>query len=387
LTLAPAASMEKIKLHIQPYRLDFAVPFRTARGVQRQREGWLVRAEDNRGSHGWGEAAPLPGFGTEDMKAAEKALAGLKSYVERAVPPESPSGVDLLLSRALHGSPPVPAARHGVETALLDLLAVRTAVPLARLFHDKPAEEVECNATLGLLSPEQAARAAAGAVAAGYKTIKLKAGTDDPRTDLTRLSMVRESVGRGVRLRVDANGSWSPEQALERLVSWQELGLEYVEQPLARGREEELLELARSSCVPLAADESASDPQSVARLLNGDKPSIAVLVLKPMALGGLWPTWELAEKARQRGVDVVVTTMLEGAVGRMAALHLAAAIQGGLPVERRRACGLATGQMLAQDHPPGDRVLPLPDAPRMKLPTEGGLGFQPAFKRPANSSL
>ncbi|MDH4249314.1 MAG: hypothetical protein OEW39_16025, partial [Deltaproteobacteria bacterium] len=97
-----------------------------------------------------------------------------------------------------------------------------------------------------------------------------------------------------------------------------------------------------------------------------EQSGVALLILKPLALGGLWRAWSLAHRAHLAGLGVVVTTLLEGAVGRTGALHLASALRGDprlqSPGMEPPACGLATGELLAQD------FLEAPE-----LPLQGGL--------------
>jgi O-succinylbenzoate synthase len=170
---------------------------------------------------------------------------------------------------------------------------------------------------------------------------------EDLQSEIARVSAVREaldSLGPGGRIRVDANGAWSVEEALDRLRALDSAagGLEYAEQPCAAV--EELAEL-RARCaqagvdVLIAADESirrAADPLRVASLHAAD-----LVVMKVQPLGGVRACLALAEKI---GLPVVVSSALESSVGLGAGLALAGALPD-LPF----ACGLGTAQLLAQD--------------------------------------
>src|SRR5262249_37432795 len=134
--------------------------------------------------------------------------------------------------------------------------------------------------------------------------------------------------------RLDANGAWQRDEALWRLQELAPLEIELCEQPTTdlRGLEQ--------AAVPIAADElCASDPEAALERAR-------VVVLKPMALGGVLAALDLARRAVRRGLQVVVTTSLEGAIGRAAAAHLAAAV---LALGPQPAAGLATGRLLAED--------------------------------------
>ncbi len=141
------------------------------------------------------------------------------------------------------------------------------------------------------------------------------------------MGAVRDAMGPDARIRIDANGGWSVEQAVEAIAALRDAGLEYVEQPVATV--EELAAVRRRVDVPIAADESirrVEDPLRVVRLGAAD---IAVLKVQP--LGGVRACLRLAE---QIGIPVVVSSALESSVGIAAGVALAAALPE-LPVRLR----------------------------------------------------
>lgn len=216
--------------------------------------------------------------------------------------------------------------RAGIEAARQGLpRTVRRTIPV--------------NVTIPVVTPEQAA----GLVAAsgGCTTAKVKVA--DPRSqlrdDCARVEAVRAALGDAGRIRVDANGAWEPQQAIEAIRELDAAagGLEYVEQPCPDV--EGLARVRRGVEVPVAADESvrrASDPLAVARAGAAD-----LLVLKAQPLGGVVRTLELADGA---GLPVVVSSALDTSVGIGVATQLA----GALP-ELDHACGLATLELFRSD--------------------------------------
>ncbi|WP_265520533.1 o-succinylbenzoate synthase [Oerskovia flava] len=208
------------------------------------------------------------------------------------------------------------------------------------------------------------ARAAAIVTASGgCRTAKVKVAQRDPdgpggleplAAEIERLEAVRDALGPGGRIRIDANGAWTSTEALARLRHLDRAsgGLEYVEQPCATVPE--LAAVRRATHVPVAADESirrAEDPFAVVRAEAAD-----VVVLKVQPLGGVRACLDLTE---QIGLPVVVSSALESSVGLAAGLALAAALP-----ELPFACGLATSQLLVDDvvdHPllPVDGEIPV----------------------------
>jgi O-succinylbenzoate synthase len=201
--------------------------------------------------------------------------------------------------------------------------------------------EVAVNSTIPAVGPEQAwAMARDG----GCATAKVKVAEPGGNLadDLARVEAVRDALGPDGRVRVDANGGWSVDDALRAIRALDRFDLEYFEQPCRTVTELADLRrrLARSDrAVPIAADESirrAADPYRVAEL---DAADIAVLKVQP--LGGVRACLEIAERI---GLPVVVSSALETSIGLRAGLALAAALPD-LPY----ACGLNTASLLAAD--------------------------------------
>ena len=180
--------------------------------------------------------------------------------------------------------------------------------------------------------------------AAGCRTAKVKVAEPGQTLadDLARVEAVRDALGPGGRVRVDANGAWTVDQAMVALRSLSRFDLEYAEQPCRTV--EELADLRRRLAraglnVLVAADESirrADDPLRVVALEAAD---IAVLKVQP--LGGVQAGLAMAERI---GLPVVVSSALESSVGLRAGLALAAALP-----ELPYACGLNTGALLTDD--------------------------------------
>ena len=200
---------------------------------------------------------------------------------------------------------------------------------------------IEVNSTIPAVGPELAF---ARARAAGCRTAKVKVAEPGGSLadDLARVEAVRDALGSVGRVRVDANGGWSVDQAESAIRQLSRFDLEYVEQPCCTVEELAGLRrrLARAGVdVLIAADESirrAEDPLRVARLAAAD-----VAVLKVQPLGGVRAALKIAERI---GLPVVVSSALETSIGLRAGLALAAALP-----ELPYACGLNTAALLAGD--------------------------------------
>jgi O-succinylbenzoate synthase len=198
-------------------------------------------------------------------------------------------------------------------------------------------DRVPVNCTVPAVGPEQAAEIVRRS---GCTTAKVKVAERGQvlADDLMRVEAVRDALGPSGRVRVDANGAWTVDDARIAINTLDAIaGLEYVEQPCATV--EDLAELRKAIDIPIAADESirrASDPMRVAQLEAAD---IAVLKVQP--LGGVRACLRIAE---QLGLPVVVSSAVESSVGLAAGLALAAALP-----ELPYACGLGTTSLLQGD--------------------------------------
>ena len=196
--------------------------------------------------------------------------------------------------------------------------------------------EIPVNVTVPAVGPDRAAQIVR---VGGCRTAKVKVAEPGQTEgdDLARVEAVRDALGPGGRLRIDANGGWDVDTAVRMLKLLDRYELEYAEQPCRTV--EELAQVRRRQHVPVAADESirrAEDPLRVARLEAAD---IAVLKVQP--LGGVRACLRIAEEI---GLPVVVSSALETSVGIAAGVALAAALP-----ELPYACGLATVQLLRSD--------------------------------------
>jgi o-succinylbenzoate synthase len=346
-------------MNVDPFSLPLSSPLATARETISQRSGFVVRY-DHRSETGVGEATPLPGW-TESVDDCRRGLDDATAVAAEG------GHTDILLSL---DAASVPAARHGFATALLDADAKADGVSLYQWFDaDRQCDRVPVNATVGDGSPAETADAVEQAVDAGYDCCKLKVGKQTVDEDVERVRAVRERVGDDVTLRADANGAWSRDQAADAFERLAPLDVAYVEQPLPA---DDLTGHAalRGTGVGVALDESLVD-RRVDSVLDADAAD--VLILKPMVLGGPGNAHTLALRAREQGVEPVVTTTIDAVVARLAALHVAAAVPD------IGACGLATGDRLAADLA-SDPTTVTDGA--MSVPQATGLGLDPAEVNP-----
>lgn len=356
--------MNGLRVTTIPYEVPFRRPFTTARSTYQTRRGWFVRVHDAEGREGFGEVAPLPDFGTEEHQQAGQFLERLSN--EGLSLPDSDDWDDLTAALAAGGltHAELPSTYAGLELALLDRAARARGMSLARYMAPGAHERQPVQRLLVETDLEALATEAMTLVGSGYSTLKLKVGVGSLAQDFERVRTVRAAVGNHVRIRLDANGAWSPLEAMLVVDAFAPLGIDLFEQPIAvtdpasfaalRGRE-----------VPIAADEALVRPEVARELI--ERRAVDALVIKPMVLGGLGVALKLAGEAHRQGLRVVVTSSLDRAIGVAGALHLACALPG-----EAEPCGLATLGLFTEP----DAALPVVNG-AMALPEGPGLGIRP----------
>lgn len=340
--------------------LPLARPLDTAHGAIEAREAVLVALEDGDGRVGWGEATPLPEFGTEPFGACRGRLEALLE------------GVTSLAGGA------TPCADFAWSTAMRDLAARRDEASFARRlareagYGDDLPKAVASQALVGGATPEAVASSARARKAEGFRAFKLKlAVSPEARSlgsDLDRVAALRQVVGPDARLRLDANEAWTEDQARRALIALAPFDVDYVEQPVARDDLDALGRLAAKADVPIAADEALLHDGWRACLA---RRTVSIWIAKPAALGDLDVSLELARGVAEAGGRLVWSTLIDGALGRGVARALAAAT--GAPDEIH---GLGTGPLLAADlvaesDPVEAGNLPTPVRPGLGLTPEG----------------
>jgi len=351
------------RLELRRVELDLDPPQSNARGTWTRRTALLLELHGPSGVEGRGEASPLPEYSRDDIDGCERALASIEP--EQIAALDRRPVAELLAAAAALVPAELPAARFGLETALLDRAARWTGRPLFQLLPEPIATVAASQAPLCALLPSGepglARERARAHVRAGITTFKLKLGPGDMSgPQAATLAGLREEFGDRIALRVDANRSleratWAA--TLARLAVYR---VELVEEPLERPLPEEL---AGSPC-PIALDESlqGADLPAIERWIVRGR--VRAVVLKPTALGGFQVCLQIARLAAEAGCDAIVSHALEGPIGWAACAHLALALRS------PRAAGLWP---LAHQAAPSPPIT----GGRLSAPTAPGLGTSP----------
>ncbi len=275
--------------------------FHIAHGASDTRHNVLVTVGD-----GLGEAAPVA-YHRESAEGVTAALERWRPAIEQT---DEPGAIHALLGR-LEGS---AAARAAVDIALHDALGKRLGCSLRDLLGLQDLPLPSTSFTIAITTPEELpARVAA---AARYSILKVKLGTD---RDVEIVRTIREHAPEA-RIRVDANAGWTVEQALQIIPRMRELGVEFVEQPLAVGDIAGLEQLRHARLgLPIVADEGVRTAADIVALA----PFVDGVNIKLMKTGGIAGALAAIHTARSCGLQVMLGCMIETSLGVTAAAHLA----------------------------------------------------------------
>ncbi|HEV8439896.1 MAG TPA: muconate/chloromuconate family cycloisomerase [Methylomirabilota bacterium] len=282
----------------------------------------FARLETEDGLVGWGEAACLGGP-TWSEESPESVAAIIERYIAPWLVGRDATRIEALrleMARRVQGN---PFARAAVEMALWDLNARALGVPVHRLLGGRVRERVPLSWSLAVSGQEAEVEEAREKVALGHRIFKIKTAAGSVDDDVERVRKIRQAVGAGVSLRVDANQGWDRPTALRAIRALAAHGLDFVEQPLPRWDLEGMAQLARGVDVPIMADESCFSPHdalAIARL-----GGVSILALKLTKSAGIAGAMAVARVAEAAGLGCYVGCMIETSLGTAAYLQVALA--------------------------------------------------------------
>jgi len=329
--------MNNLQLTYTPYSAKLKKPFQTSGTTITVRRGFILILKSENKSIGIGEAVPLPEFGSETYEETEKALANLNLKLSLDL-----NNIELSIEENLNEFNNLPSLKCGLELAILKLISNEKKIPISKLLKRKQADKIFVNGVIGLEHVDKAAGSAKELLDKGFKTLKLKTGRDNFEDDFNVISEIRKIAGSEIKIRIDSNGKWNVDEAADYLNRLEQFDIEYAEQPVKDLNDFSVLK--EKTKVPLAADESIRKPEDAESAIFNK--SVSYLILKPMMTGGIIPVLNIADLAKKNGIESIVTSSFEGAIGRIGAVYSAALINNDF------AHGLATGDFFDEENVP-----------------------------------
>lgn len=314
--------IETIPIRV-PIKPELAI--RSGRGGSHIESPFLfVKVRTDEGIVGLGEVSCTPRWSGEDQFTAAHVI---NTYFAQLLVGETVDNVERLrakFSAAIAGNYFTKAA---VEMALWDILGKSQNKPVHELLGGQRRKFVPTKWSVSGVEPAKAAEIAKWVDSQGFSAMKVKVGIG-PDGDLARVLAVREAVGNGVKLGVDANGGWpTPHVAIDSIKRLHdECDIYFAEQPVPPGDHDAMAEVRRNVPVPIIVDESVwtlNDAKMLARAQAADVFSVYI-----GKAGGIGPTREIAEFAQSVGIKCTIGSNLELGVGSAAMIHLALSAPG-----------------------------------------------------------
>ncbi|MDD6357836.1 MAG: o-succinylbenzoate synthase [Bacteroidales bacterium] len=320
-------------LNFIPYTLHFKKPAGTSRGVYTTRKVWyaLLTDQENPEHFGVGECAPLPNLSCDDVPGYEAFLAEQSKRIADGGRFFDKSLTDF------------PSVMFGMETAFLHYNA--GSVCLFDNHFTRQNVGIPINGLIWMSSKEDMLEQIKRKLSAGFKCIKLKIGAIDFDEELSLIKYIRQEYSPAdIEIRVDANGAFSADTALEKLKRLSDFSLHSIEQPIRAGQWEQMAALCAETPLPIAFDEEligANTLDERIKLLDSLKPQY--IVLKPSLHGGMRGSQEWIDEARKRQIGWWITSALESNVGLNAIAQFCAAQNPQMPQ------GLGTGMLFTDN--------------------------------------
>ena len=303
-----------------PIRPQFMI--RAARGCHAVSPFLLVKIHTTEGIVGLGEVSCTPRWSGEDQVTAAHFI---HQYMAPLLEGEDPAALECLAVKLDHVVARNSFTKAALEMALWDIRGKAAGMPIYQLLGGPVRETVPTKWSVSGLEPGKSAEIAAWALDQGFRTLKVKVGIE-PDADVARVRAVRRQVGPDVRLGVDANGGWRPDEALQVIPRFYDDNVYFVEQPVSPSDVFGMADVRRGIRVPVIADESVYTEQDAAALIRAEAADVlSVYVGKA---GGIAAARRIVALAEAAGVACTVGSNLEMGVGSAAMIHLAMATAG-----------------------------------------------------------
>ena len=322
-----------MKATYKPYILNFKRPSGTSRGVMTTKETWFIKLE-NQGKTGVGECGILRGLSIDDRPDFEAKLKWVCDNIE--------FGLEKLLKELIE----FPSIQFGLETAFKSLES-EDQFQLFPSEFTKGNDSIPINGLVWMGSEAFMRTQIKEKIESGFNCIKLKIGAIDFQTELEILKSIRKEFSvSDIELRVDANGAFSPVDALEKLKRLSEYHIHSIEQPIKPKQFEAMAQLCKETPLPIALDEEligVFSTEAKQKLLKTIKPQY--IILKPSLVGGFAGSQQWINIAESLNIKWWITSALESNVGLNAISQWTYTLNSKMPQ------GLGTGSLFTNNFP------------------------------------
>ena len=314
-----------MKATYKKYILNFKSPSGTSRGIMTEKETWFLLLEEN-GKTGIGECGLLRGLSIDDRPDYEEKLQWVCQNIDL--------GKDKLWDELIE----FPSIQFGLEMAFLSLQS-KTPFELFPSAFTNGNKNIRINGLVWMGNEAFMKTQIQEKLNQGFTCIKLKIGAIDFEKELELLRYIRQHFDANtIEIRVDANGAFNSQEALEKLNQLAVFELHSIEQPIPKNNSDLMANLCKKTPIPIALDEEligVFEASEKVALLKKIQPQY--IILKPSLVGGCKGTLEWISIANSLNIDWWITSALESNIGLNAITQFTFTLQNPLPQ------GLGTG--------------------------------------------
>ena len=301
------------KIEIFKGTVYYKAPFKISLGTSEQSDEVLIKITDTEGNWGLGEAGPASRITGETQGTVIEASKLIASFLIGQETEDIPILNEKIESSILRNS----SAKAAFDIALYDLLSRKYKIPLYK-FLGAYRESIITDVTIGIMDIESAVKKATYLKNIGIKRIKMKVG-ENIVEDYKRVEAVRNAVGDNIEIFIDANQGWSPGEAVRNLELFDNLNIEFVEQPVKAWDIDGLAYVRNKGPLPVMADESVHSPEDAIKIVKAEAADF--INIKLMKSGGIHNAKKIADISEAAGIPNMVGCMMEGAIGIAAGIH------------------------------------------------------------------
>ncbi|BAQ11956.1 mandelate racemase/muconate lactonizing protein [Bacillus sp. OxB-1] len=310
--------MEILEINIYAIHLPLNEPFIISYAAYDTMPSIIVKITTDTGHIGYGEAVADEHVTGESWESTFEVLKHTLAPLLIGENPHNMERIHEKMDQAIYG---VPAAKAALDIACYDVVGKALGIPVYDLLGGRYHDEFPVTHVLSIASPEQMAQEAADRVAEGYRSLKMKVGTQVDE-DVKRIEAVRRRVGEDIAIRVDVNQGWRNSAAtLTGLQKLSHCSLDWLEQPVVADDIDGMVEVKSKSTVPLMIDEGLRGIREMREIIA--KRAADKVNIKLMKCGGIYPAMKLAHMAEMAGIECQIGSMVESSVGSAAGFHVA----------------------------------------------------------------
>lgn len=334
---------------VYPICYEMFTALESSANLHQNRDSWIIEITDIDGYVGYGEASPLSNFNDETFEESGYALEGFKLALKGI---NDNIALDEMMILIKAHTLNTPSAHFAIDTAIHDILAQQKKCSLNKYLNFQALSEVNINGIYGLTN------------LANYNTIKIKCGFRNLYDEIEILKKLSDKYNSSVNFIIDLNQAYDLPKAIRFFKEVAQFNIKYIEQPINKHNFEDLIELRFHTDINIALDESIDNFDSINKMIDincGD-----IFIIKPQSIGSFSTIKKAVDLINDANKTPVITSSLEGLIGRLSTMHLCAANLISSP------CGLAMESIYKNE----TMIFPKIDKGILSIPNQIGLGYQ-----------